>query len=240
MRASRVVGAAAFMTLSYMKEPLAFVSDLIIPLVMFMVVQLGTGRGVESLLGILVAISWSSGSFALARKLATYSVWRLLDMFVASPLKPIEFAVASALAHLTSSSRPLWWSLAIMALTVGVSPVSLPFIAASILLAWFAGTAFRPLRVRQAGRPPEGLQRRQPPQPPPHPAPARDIPRLNPTARAPAGERARAHGGSQARGPAPGGGARGGPPAAIGRRCRGLHCALHSPGAEAEADGRVA
>jgi ABC-2 type transport system permease protein len=159
MKASRVVGAAAFMALSYMKEPLAFVSDLIIPLVMFMVVQLGTGKGVESLLGILVAISWSSGSFALARKLATYSVWRLLDMFVASPLKPIEFAVASALAHLTIIVAPAVVVVAIMALTVGVNPMALPFIAASMLLAWFAGTAFGlyaygkladPLRVSSA------------------------------------------------------------------------------------------
>jgi ABC-2 type transport system permease protein len=142
MRASRVVGAAVFMTLSYMKEPLAFVSDLIIPLVIFMVVQLGTGRGMESLLGILVAVAWSSGSFALARKLATYRMWRLLDMFVASPLKPIEFAVASALAHLVVIIAPATVVLAIMALTVGVSLVSLPPIAASILLAWFAGTAF--------------------------------------------------------------------------------------------------
>jgi ABC-2 type transport system permease protein len=142
MRASRVVGAAVFMTLSYMKEPLAFVSDLIIPLVIFMVVQLGTGRGMESLLGILVAVAWSSGGFALARKLATYRVWRLMDMFVASPLKPIEFAVASALAHLVVIIAPATVVLAIMALTVGVGPASLPLIVISILLAWFAGTAF--------------------------------------------------------------------------------------------------
>jgi ABC-2 type transport system permease protein len=142
MRASRVVGAAVFMTLSYMKEPLAFVSDLIIPLVIFMVVQLGTGRGMESLLGILVAVAWSSGGFALARKMATYRVWRLMDMFVASPLKPIEFAVASALAHLVVIIAPATVVLAIMALTVGVGPASLPLIVISILLAWFAGTAF--------------------------------------------------------------------------------------------------
>jgi ABC-type multidrug transport system permease subunit len=65
-----------------------------------------------------------------------------MDMLVASPLKPIEFAVASALAHLVVIIAPATVVLAIMALTVGVSLVSLPLIAASILLAWFAGTAF--------------------------------------------------------------------------------------------------
>lgn len=65
------------------------------------------------------------------RKLATYHVWRLPGRFVASPLRFIKFAVTSAVVVV-----------AVMALTVGVNPATLPLITASMLLAWFAGTAF--------------------------------------------------------------------------------------------------
>jgi ABC-2 type transport system permease protein len=142
MRIDRIISSAVFMSLSYQKEPLAFISDLIIPLIIFMIVQLGTGKGAESLVGILVAIAWSSGSFALARKLAQYRVWRLMDMFIASPVKPLEFALASALAHLTILILPATVITIIMILLQGISLTALASIVLSIIISWFVGTSF--------------------------------------------------------------------------------------------------
>jgi ABC-2 type transport system permease protein len=139
---NRVIGATVFMTRSYLKEPLAFVSDLIIPLIMFMIVHLGTGRGVESLIGILIVIAWSSGSFALARKLGSYKAWRLMDMFIASPLKPIEFAIAVALAHLIIIVLPATIVTVIMILISSINPASLILLIASIIVAWITGITF--------------------------------------------------------------------------------------------------
>jgi ABC-2 type transport system permease protein len=143
MKVGRTVSAAVFITLSYLKNPLAFLSDLIIPLVIFMVVQLGTGKGVESLLGILVAVSWSSGSFALAKKLALYRMWRLLDMFVVSPLKPVEFAIATALAHLLILAIPAGIVTAIIMAMSRANPTLLLLTVVSIVvIAWLMGTLF--------------------------------------------------------------------------------------------------
>jgi len=139
MRVSRTASVAVFITLSYLKEPLAFVSDLIIPLIVFMVVHLGTGRGVEPLLGILVAISWSSGSFALAKKLAPYKLWRLLDMFLVSPLKPLEFAVATELVIIVV---PATIVVAVMVVISATSFALLLLIAISIIMTWLMGTFF--------------------------------------------------------------------------------------------------
>lgn len=147
----RVTSLASFMTKSYLKTPLAFISDLIIPLVIFIIVHLSTEKGFESLIGILVAMSWSTGSFALSRKLALYKMWRLLDMFIASPIKPVELAVAAALAHLAILVIPATIVTIIAMfisglLKLGVNILVLVFtvvlIIVSIIISWLLGIFF--------------------------------------------------------------------------------------------------
>jgi len=141
-RLRRVVALARFLAGEYLKVPLAFVSDLIIPLIIFMIVQLTTGRGAESLIGILVAVAWASGAFALARKLATYRIYKLLDVFVASPVTQLEFAVAAALAHLVVLVAP---SAVVMAILVALRGAPIPrvlLLLAWVLACWALGVLF--------------------------------------------------------------------------------------------------
>jgi ABC-type multidrug transport system permease subunit len=65
-----------------------------------------------------------------------------MDMFVASPLKPVEFAIASALAHLAIIVLPATIVIIIMMLISGVSPISLILVIASIIISWITGTSF--------------------------------------------------------------------------------------------------
>jgi len=62
----------------------------------FMIVHLSAERGDVSPIGILVALAWASSALTLARKLATYRAYRLLDVFIASLASQLEFAVAAA------------------------------------------------------------------------------------------------------------------------------------------------
>jgi len=114
MRVGRTISAAVFVTLSYLKEPPAFISDLIIPLITFTVVQLA----------------------------CFYKIWRLLDVFMVSPLKPVGSAAATPLAHLVIIVIPATMVTAMMATMLGANPTSLLLILISIVIARHMGNLF--------------------------------------------------------------------------------------------------
>ncbi len=142
MSLARIVCLARMLSGEYLKLPLAFVSDLIIPLVLFVIVQLSTGKGVESLIGILIAFAWAAGAFTLSRKLAVYRMYRLLDVFIASPVTQLEFAIAAALAHLVVLVVPALVILVLIVVLQGGASWSMLVLVGMTLAAWFLGIVF--------------------------------------------------------------------------------------------------
>jgi len=113
-----------------------------IPLIIFMIVNLSVERDDVSPIEILVVLAWSSGAFTLARKLATYRVYRLLDVFIASPISQLEFAVAAALAHLIVLVAPSAVILAILVALQGASLLRVLLLVLWTIACWVMGVLF--------------------------------------------------------------------------------------------------
>ncbi len=137
-----IIALARMLASEYIKIPLAFLSDLIIPLVLFVVVFLSTGRGDDPLIGILVALAWASGGFTLARKLALYRQYKLLEVFIASPISQLEFAIAAALAHLIVLLGPAIVITILLIAVSGYAGVGLILMAPLVIASWALGILF--------------------------------------------------------------------------------------------------
>jgi len=85
------------------------VNQLIIPFSVYIMFALLLGRGFEvnALIGGLVSLSWNSGVNALSQQIFSYRHrYRILDMFIASPVTPPIFVAGVALGSLLNALLP--------------------------------------------------------------------------------------------------------------------------------------
>lgn len=101
---------------------------------------MGKGYEIYALTGATIALSWNAGANAVSQQLFSHKYhYRIKDMFVASPLHPIEYALGCGLGALLNATFPAIPVFILMTMYVGrlILHVLIVF-----LLSWFLGTLF--------------------------------------------------------------------------------------------------
>jgi len=154
-RINSILAIAKIYSAWFMKSRLWIVNQLIIPISMYIVFLLVIGRGFEinALIGGLIALAWNAGSNALSQQIFSYrSYYRLLDMFIASPVTPTIFIAGTALGALLNALLP---ALPIFALVIIYKGVDVVILIPVFLLSWILGSItgfFMAYRARSPAR----------------------------------------------------------------------------------------
>lgn len=142
MKFLRVVAIARIYSSWFLASKLWIVNQLIIPFSMFIIFTLLIGKGYEiyALIGATIALSWNAGANAVSQQLFSHKYhYRIKDMFVASPLLPIEYALGCGLGALLNATFPAIPVFILMTMYVGGLILHALMV---FLLSWFLGTLF--------------------------------------------------------------------------------------------------
>lgn len=143
MRALRQIGALALlMSRGNLRQPLVYVAMAAFPASYFLVLSLlgGVKLGRHALLGALVAFAVNAGIVSLPQLALAYRVRRLQDMFVASPVSPVTYALGMAVSRLVYAAPPLVIVFVLLATVSGISLWHLAAVIPLTLLAWLTGS----------------------------------------------------------------------------------------------------
>ena len=126
----------------FLTSKLWIVNQLIIPFSMYIIFTLLIGKGFEiyALIGATVSLSWNAGANAVSQQLFFHKhYYRIKDMFVASPLHPLEYALGCGFGALLNAILPAIPVFVLMTVYVGKLIVHAFTV---FILSWFLGTLF--------------------------------------------------------------------------------------------------
>ena len=139
MKFAQVYAIARIYAAWFVRSKLWLLNQLIIPASMYVVFALTVGRGYEvnALIGGSIAMFWNAGLNALSQQVFYY---RVLDMFIASPVTPAIFAAGVSLGALLNTLLPSIPVLAAIAFHLGVRTASIvPVLLTALLLGSLVG-----------------------------------------------------------------------------------------------------
>mgnify|MGYP001770672408 CR=1 FL=1 len=152
---SSVLAIARIYSAWFMKSRLWIVNQLVAPMSIYVIFLLVVGRGFEvnALIGGLVALAWNAGVNALSQQVFSYRFYyRLLDMFIASPVTPAVFTAGIALGSLLNALLPAVPVFTLLAIYKGFGVASLiPVFLASWILGSVTGF-FMSCKIRSPAR----------------------------------------------------------------------------------------
>lgn len=125
-----------------LRQPLVYVAMAASPASYFLVLSLlgGVRLGRHALLGALVAFAVNAGIVSLPQLALFYRARRLQDVFVASPVSPLTYALGMAISRLVYVAPPLLVVYVLLATVSGLSLWHLVAVIPLTLLAWLTGS----------------------------------------------------------------------------------------------------
>lgn len=138
--AMSILAIARFYSAWFFKSRLWIINQLVIPVSMYIVFLLVIGKGFEvnALIGGLITLAWNAGSNALSQQLFAYRFYyRILDMFIASPVTSTRFIAGVSIGALLNALLPSIPILTLLATYIGINMVLL---IPLFLLAWLLGS----------------------------------------------------------------------------------------------------
>jgi ABC-2 type transport system permease protein len=159
MKFIRVLAIARIYSSWFLASRLWLVNQLIIPFAMYIIFSLAVGRGFEiyALIGATVSLSWGAGANAVSQQLFHHKYnYRIKDMFVASPLHPLEYALGCGLGALLNAALPAIPVFILLVLYVGqlmihaVMVFVISWLMGTLLGFWLGNSARDPARLGAA------------------------------------------------------------------------------------------
>ncbi|MDI6856608.1 MAG: ABC transporter permease [Candidatus Thermoplasmatota archaeon] len=142
MKLLRVLSVMRIYSSWFLASKLWIVNQLIIPFSMYIIFALVIGKGFEiyALIGATVTLSWNAGANAVSQQLFFHKhYYRIKDIFVVSPLHPLEYALGCGIGALLNAALPAIPVFVMMAIYVGELIVHAFTV---FILSWFLGTLF--------------------------------------------------------------------------------------------------
>ncbi|MBT9167863.1 MAG: hypothetical protein DDT19_01206 [Syntrophomonadaceae bacterium] len=140
--ALQLASISTMLALPTLRHPLWHITISVIPTSFFFVFWLigGINLGRHALLGSLVALAINAGIVSLPQLIVGLKHRHLQDMFVASPVGPVVYALGTALSRLFYISPLIIIALIILTLGDFVPIQSLPMIALTLVMTWLVGS----------------------------------------------------------------------------------------------------
>jgi len=142
MKLLKVLAVVRIYSSWFLATKLWLVNQLIIPFSMYIIFTLVLGRGYEiyALIGATISLSWNAGANAVSQQLFYHKhSLRIKDMFIASPLDPMEYGLGCGLGALLNSILPAVPVFVLMTTYVS-SLIVYAFMV--FILSWLLGTLF--------------------------------------------------------------------------------------------------
>ncbi len=138
----QIASISMMLALPTLRHPLWHLTISVIPASLFFVFWLigGIDLGRHALLGALVAIAVNAGIVSLPQLIVGLKHRRLQDMFIASPVGPVAYAMGTALSRLIYVSPLIIIVLLILTLGGFIPIRSLPMIALTLMMTWWVGS----------------------------------------------------------------------------------------------------